>query len=135
MYVTSPSRSSRRGRTWMNIVPLIDVLIVLLFFFITTMQFKHVDNFNIIPPKIETAGPTTPENHVFIAITKDQQFFFNNQPLTPQDLIQAIQDTAQNHPGQNILLIADEDTPLKSITWAMDQCRKCKLYQIKLQSR
>ncbi len=135
MYPSSSGRSSRRGRTWMNVVPLIDVLIVLLFFFLTTMQFKSMDSFNITPPKIETAGPSSLENRILIAVTKDHHLYFNNQRLSEEGFVEAIQEVAQRNPGQSVLLVADEDTPLKSITWVMDQCRKCKLYQIKLQSR
>ncbi len=129
------SRSSRRNKTLMNIVPLIDVLIVLLFFFITTMQFKRMDNFNINPPQIETAGPNSGDERIIIAVTKFEEFYVNNKSLTKEAVTVEIKKLALAKPGQAVLLVADEDAPLKSVTWVMDQCRKNKLFQVKLQSR
>ena len=52
MDTTSDLICRRRRRPMINIVPLVDVLTVLLFFFLVTMQFKQVSTLNIMVPKI-----------------------------------------------------------------------------------
>ena len=46
----------RRKRPELNLVPLIDVLVMLIFFAFVTMQFKSASTLNITLPKVETAG-------------------------------------------------------------------------------
>ena len=48
--------SRRRARPEMNLVALIDVLVMLIFFAFVTMQFKSASTLNITLPKVETAG-------------------------------------------------------------------------------
>ena len=50
--------NKRRKRPEMNLVPLIDVLVMLVFFAFVTMQFrvKPAPTLNVRLPKIETAG-------------------------------------------------------------------------------
>ena len=46
----------QRKRPELNLVPLIDVLVMLIFFAFVTMQFKSATTLNITLPKVETAG-------------------------------------------------------------------------------
>ena len=46
----------RRKRPEMNLVPLIDVLVMLIFFSFVTMQFKSATTMNITLPKFTGAG-------------------------------------------------------------------------------
>ena len=45
----------RRKRPELNLVPLIDVLVMLVFFAFVTMQFKQATTMNLTLPKVETA--------------------------------------------------------------------------------
>ena len=49
-------QNKRRKRPELNLVPLIDVLVMLIFFAFVTMQFKSAATLNITLPKVETAG-------------------------------------------------------------------------------
>ena len=71
-------RPKRRRRTEINIVPLVDVLIVLIFFFLMTMQFKTLSVLNITPPKLETAGKQKDYDVIQIAIDESGTLFYNN---------------------------------------------------------
>ena len=46
----------RRRKADINIVPLIDVLTVLIFFFLVSMQFREQLTLNLTLPQVETAG-------------------------------------------------------------------------------
>ena len=48
------SRPKRKAEV--NIVPLVDVLTVLIFFFLLTMQFKEIYAVDITPPKMESSS-------------------------------------------------------------------------------
>jgi len=126
----------RKRRTpSINIVPLVDVLTVLLFFFLVTMQFKQVSALNITVPKIETAGENEISEKIVIAISPEGELFLNDQPLSAEQLESAMALAGELTPDKPILLIADEDVPLKNVTEVMDICRSNQLNKIRLQSR
>ncbi|MFW5883417.1 MAG: ExbD/TolR family protein [Verrucomicrobiota bacterium] len=127
-------RSSRR-KAEINIVPLIDVLTVLLFFLLVTMQFRNVNVLNIQVPEIETAGQNEFSQQIEIAINEAGEFFLNNQPVTREALEEALQLAGDVAREQPVLVIADEDTPLHNVTWVMDACRRNNLEDFRLQSR
>lgn len=125
----------RRRAPSINIVPLVDVLTVLLFFFLVTMQFKQSTTLNLVLPEIETAGTNQVGENLVLAISPDGSLYLNNQPLDVDQFEQAIELAGQLSPGRPVLIMADESVPLKYVTRVMDLCRLHQLNQIRLQSR
>jgi len=125
----------RRRPPSINIVPLVDVLTVLLFFFLVTMQFKQVSALNITAPKIETAGKNEIKEQIVIALSPEGVVYYNDKPVSEAELETAAKLAGAATPGLPVLLIADEDVPLKHVTKVMDVCRANKLNKIRLQSR
>ena len=125
----------KRRQPTINIVPLVDVLTVLLFFFLVTMQFKQVSVLNITAPKIDTAGKNEVKEQIIIAISPEGEFFYNNAPVTEDALIGAVKLAGQLTPDLPVLLVADEEVPLRHVTKVMDICRNHQLNKIRLQSR
>ena len=58
----------RRRKAEINIVPLVDVLVVLIFFFLVSMQFRNLTLLNLTLPKIETAGKEKPAESLQIGV-------------------------------------------------------------------
>ena len=125
----------RRRKPEINIVPLVDVLIVLIFFFLVSMQFRNMATLNIVLPKIETAGKSKMIEQIEIGISPEGQFFFNGEPLTRPQIEAAIKLAASFDKDALVLILADEESYLKHITFVMDTCRKAGLDRIRLQSR
>jgi biopolymer transport protein ExbD len=118
-----------------NIVPLVDVLTVLLFFFLVTMQFKQLSALNLTLPEIRTAGQSQVVESVVIAIAADGALFLNERPVTEAELREGIRILGSQAPETPVLLMADEATALRYITMVMDICRSNRLNRIRLQSR
>ncbi|CAA6693688.1 Biopolymer transport protein ExbD/TolR [Lentimonas sp. CC19] len=118
-----------------NIVPLVDVLTVLLFFFMVTMQFKQISSLNITVPEIKTAGKNEVKEQITIALSPEGEIYLNNQLIEMPEFEAAIKLAGKLTPDLPILLVADQDVPLKHVTEVMDVCRSNKLNKIRLQSR
>jgi biopolymer transport protein ExbD len=84
----------RRKRPEMNLVPLIDVLVMLIFFAFVTMQFKSAATLNITLPKVETAGKNEFKGKVTIGIDKDGSVSFNNKNVTDEQLLALLRKCA-----------------------------------------
>ena len=125
----------RRRRVEMNLLPLIDVLVMLIFFAFVTMQFKSITALNLTMPEIKTAGENEIRDSLTIAIARDGQMTVNDQPATEADLLRVAREVAAVSKEVQVLLKVDEETPVKEMTRAMDACRSVGLNKIRLQSR
>lgn len=129
----------RRKRPEMNLVPLIDVLVMLIFFAFVTMQFRSVTTMNLTLPKVETAGKSELKDSVSISITKEGDLTFQSgarsSPVTLEQMEKLLHELGGVSKDVTIVIRSDENTPLRFITAAMDLCRKNGLNKIRLQSR
>ena len=125
----------RRKRPELNLVPLIDVLVMLVFFAFVTMQFRSSATLNITLPKVETAGKNEFKGPVTIGISKDAGLSFNGQAATEAQLTDLLRQVRELDKDTPVLIRADETTPLKTLTFVMDSCRKSGLNRFSLQSR
>jgi biopolymer transport protein ExbD len=133
-------QQKRRKRPEMNLVPLIDVLVMLIFFAFVTMQFKSAATLNITLPKVETAGKNEFRGTVTIAIDKDGTINFstsptNNRAIRDEELMPLLEQVKNIDRDIPVLIRADETTQLKKLAFVMDACRKTGLNKFALQSR
>ena len=125
----------RRKRPELNLVPLIDVLVMLVFFAFVTMQFRTSATLNITLPKVETAGKNEFKGPVTIGIAANGTLSFNGTTATEAQLTDLLRQVRDNDKNTAVLIRADETTPLKTLTFVMDACRKTGLNRFSLQSR
>jgi len=116
-------------------VPLIDVLMVLIIFFLVTMQFRDLRALNVKLPKIESAGSNLISNELTVSITKEGEFFADAKPITLKKLTSLFQAASTLPKKPIILVVADENVPLKHVTQVVDLCRKNCLEDFRLQAR
>lgn len=146
----------KRKRPRIDVVPLVDVLMVLIVFFLITMQFKNIGEsasneevsekedeqakeetlaLNIRLPKIETAGSNLMSKEIIVSVDREGNYFLNNQPVS-EDRLQAALETASVLPDKpQVLVVADEEVPLKKVTKLIDLCRQNGFDDFRLQSR
>jgi len=125
----------RRKRPEMNLLPLIDVLVMLIFFAFVTMQFRSAATLNITLPRVETAGKNEFKGTVTIGIDKDGVISFNGQATSEAQLEELLRQVRNIDRDIPVLIRADETTPLKTLAFVMDACRKSGLNRFSLQSR
>lgn len=125
----------RRRKAEINIVPLVDVLVVLIFFFLVSMQFRNLTLLNLTLPKIESAGKEQPTDSLQIGVDVEGQYYLNGQLVSEEDLVADIRTVAQLSPETPVLIMADENSLLRKVTFIMDTCRQAGLEKVRLQSR
>lgn len=128
-----PKRQRRKAE--INIVPLVDVLVVLIFFFLVSMQFRNLTLLNLTLPEIETAGREEASDSLQLGVDMDGQFYLNGQPIGQGALREEIDKVARLRPDTPVLIMADENSLLGKVTFLMDTCRKAGLEKVRLQSR
>ena len=125
----------KRKRPEMNLVPLIDVLVMLIFFAFVTMQFRTIATMNLTLPKVETAGKSELKESLTISLSKEGTVDVNGRPATMETLQEVVREIGRVSKEITVVIRSDENTPLRFVTQAMDTCRKQGLNKIRLQSR
>jgi biopolymer transport protein ExbD len=125
----------RRRKAEINIVPLVDVLVVLIFFFLVSMQFRNLTLLNLTLPKIETAGKEQPSESLQVGVDVDGNYYLNGNPISEEQLLEEVNNVAEMSPDTPVLIMADENSLLHKVTFLMDTCRKAGLDKVRLQSR
>ena len=125
----------RRKRPEMNLVPLIDVLVMLVFFAFVTMQFKSATTLNITVPKVSTSGQNQFEGKVEIGIDKDGNVSYNGRLTSVANLENMLQEVKRVNKDTPILVRADETSHFGVVTQVWDACRRIGLNKVVMQTR
>ncbi len=125
----------RRKRPELNLVPLIDVLVMLIFFAFVTMQFRSATMLNITLPKVSTAGKNEFKGTVTIGIDKSGDISFNGKVVNEDGLMAALKQVHDINADIPVLIKADEVSQVKKLAFVMDACRRANLNKFSLQSR
>lgn len=114
-------RKQRRA-PFINIIPLIDILVVLLIFYIATTVFKKPEpKIKIVVPD-STRAKTTPDTPPsIIYVTADSKIFFDDKPVESADQLgQLLKDKLAANSGFKVAMKADTNAPFGVITKVLD---------------
>jgi len=127
-------RTGRR-KPKIDIVPLVDVLMVLIIFFLVTMQFQDLRALNVKLPEIKTAGSNLLDGQLAISINRDGNYEINGVKSNKQEIEKIMAQASGISKETKVLIAADEEVPLKYVTEIVDLCRISGLRDFRLQSR
>lgn len=108
------------------IVSLIDIMVILLIFFIATTTFRLRKTYlKVALPESKVMGGAAakPEVRTTITITKDQKLFLDGQPVEPKLLAEALTKLRAAKPGAKLELEADTDSALGLLVQVWDALR------------
>jgi biopolymer transport protein TolR len=126
------NRDSKSGPlSEINIIPLVDVMLVLLIIFmITAPMMQHGMNIDI--PKVTTKPLPTKDEPQILNITKDQRLILNEKKLAAKDLKAAIQLLFSNKSAKEIYLRADKEVPYGFVVSCMGLIREAGVEKINI---
>lgn len=113
----------------LDIAPLIDVIFLLLIFFMLTSSFVFQPGIRVNLPKAVTSEVLQRELLV-VVITEGNKFYIGERPVGSEDLELRIQLASKAE--QPILLKADKGADLGKVIEVWDICRKFDVKQINI---
>ena len=112
-----------------NVTPLVDVMLVLVVIFIITAPLL-ASSIRLDLPKTDGAKPGDPPKFVTVAVDKAGQAFFNDQPVTQEQLGTRLLDAAHANPDTEVQLRADQGVPYGRVVEVMGEAQKAGLNRI-----
>ena len=101
-----------------NVMPLVDVMLVLLVIFIITAPLM-VSSLKLDLPKTEAAQQSDEQNFISISLDKNGGLYLNDKPIALPALKTALAQRAQAQPDTEVQLHADTTVPYGKIVEVM----------------
>jgi biopolymer transport protein ExbD len=116
---------------YINITPMVDVLLVLLIIFMVTANFLKMESVNINLPKVNAADPNIAKS-VQIALTNNGKLLMEDSEITEERMIGRLSQEAKYRPNMRVTLSADERLSYGRIAHAMGLIRQSGVTRIAL---
>ncbi|MEX2131060.1 MAG: biopolymer transporter ExbD [Pseudohongiellaceae bacterium] len=111
------------GELSINITPLIDVVFLLLIFFMVTTTFSRETRLLVTLPEANAAELQSNPEQIEILVSREGNYLINGRALVNNELstfMQGLQLVSNGDYSIPILLIADAETTHQSVVTAMD---------------
>ncbi|MGV6859707.1 MAG: ExbD/TolR family protein [bacterium] len=128
-------RKQRSDEVEIGLTPLIDVVFILLIFFMVTTTFNRNSELKIDLPEATTEVKASQEKTIEIAIDASGHFYVNNvQIIGTQSgtLVKAIRKVLGNNKTLPVTIKADGKTPHQAVITAMDAASQLGLNRLSL---
>jgi biopolymer transport protein ExbD len=115
-----------------QIAPMVDVLVVLLCFFIVTWNIARKEReLDVKVPTAENGGdPSIEINQTVLNLKADGSLVMNTKPITYEDLGFKMKTLAAINKDYAIILRGDENVPYKFVAKVLDVCRGAGIWNV-----
>ena len=117
-----------------QIAPMVDVLLVLLCFFILTWNFARKEmELSVKVPTAEHGGePSLDVNQTVLNVNADGSMVMNTKPITFEELGDRMATLAKINPDYAIILRGDENVPYKYVARILGVCNGAGIWNVAL---
>ncbi|HXE22727.1 MAG TPA: biopolymer transporter ExbD [Rhodoferax sp.] len=127
-------RTKPRDEPEINLIPFIDVLLVILIFLMLTTTYSKFTEMQIKLPVADTEAQRNYNKEVIVAISADGRYMVGKTPITGRGVeavAQALADAAQDTGKDTVVIIsADADSSHQSVITVMEAARRDGLSRI-----
>jgi biopolymer transport protein TolR len=111
-----------------NIIPLVDVVLVLLLIFMLTapMMYRGID---VNLPKA-ASKPTAVEERMVLTVTKDRTLYLNEKPVALATLDTQLRDAFKGRTDKTLYLKADAGLAYGTVVETMDRVRRAGIERL-----
>ncbi len=119
--ITSMRRSQRKS-VELDMTPLIDMMFILLIFFLVTTSFVKETGVDIKRPVAATAK-VKKKATILIGVTKDGRIFMDNREIDIRTVEPNVERAIAENPDSSVIIVADEKSETGIVIKVMDACK------------
>ncbi|MBM4124197.1 MAG: protein TolR [Nitrospira sp.] len=118
----------RRFMAEINVVPLVDVVLVLLIIFMVTapMLYRGMD----IKLPTSTSNTIKPEERIVLTVERDQKVYVDKEPVPLAQLEGKLRDAKSRNAEVSVFLRADRDVPYGMVVQVMDGVKRAGIEKL-----
>jgi len=116
------ARRAKKQSVELNIAPLIDMVFILLIFFLVTTSFVKETGVDINRPTASTAV-SKDKAGILIGITGDNRVFMDNREIDSRAVRAHVERAIAENPEGQVIIVADKASNTGMVIQVMDGCR------------
>ena len=105
-----------------DLTPMLDVVFIMLIFFIVTSTFVKESGVDVSRPNADTAV-VTESNSIQIGITSSNQIFMDKRQIDKRAVRANVERGLAENAGAAVIIVADADSKTETLIEVMDQSR------------
>lgn len=114
-----------------ELTPMIDVVFLLIAFFMTLISFISADLIKLeLPEAKEATIPEEPGERQYISIDESGQIYFGANEITEEALTNRLASIKEDLPTLKVFLRADSDTPHRYVNRVMEATAKAGIFDL-----
>ena len=116
-----------------NLIPFIDVLLVVLIFLMLTTTYSKFTEMQLRLPVADTDAQRDYAREVIVAVSSDGRYMVNKQPVSgrsPEAVADALAEAAKAGKDSVVIISADATATHQSVITVMEAARRIGLTQI-----
>ena len=129
MSLRAENRSRRESG--IDISPMLDMVFILLIFFVVTSTFTRETGVDVTKPKASTAQDLSREA-VMIGISRQGTLHVNEAQVPITSLRRILENIVRETPDRPVVLIADRDAPSGLVVDVLDECNLARVAKVSI---
>jgi len=111
-----------QDETELDMTPMLDIVFIMLIFFIVTTSFVKESGVTVSTPQAQTASAQENTN-IFIAITAGGEVWIDRRPVDPRSVRAIVARLHADNPEGSVIIQSDEEAATGMLVEVMDQVR------------
>ncbi len=114
-----------------NITPMLDVVFIMLIFFIVTASFVKESGIEVDRPSAVTAV-VQEKGNILVAVTETGEIWINRRQVDPRALRANIERLHAENPQGSVVIQADKNSTTEMLIHVMDASRQAGVYNVSI---
>ena len=115
-------RHATKEEAQMDMTPMLDIVFIMLIFFIVTSSFVKESGIDVHRPEALTTEPK-PRANIFIGVAANDKIWMQKKQVDPRTLRATIERVMAENPGGSIVIQADEDSKTETLIEVMNAAK------------
>lgn len=113
-------KHSSQEEAEVDLTPMLDIVFIMLIFFIVTAVFVKEPGVDVIRPTAATAIPVK-SVAILIAVTADSEIYIDKKEVDKDSVKTTVERMLAENPNGDVVIQADEDSEIDVVVEVMDQ--------------
>ncbi len=122
-------KKGTRPAAAIDVAPMMDMVFILLIFFVVTSTFTRETGVDISKPQASSAKELSRES-VMVGISKQGTVHINESQVSLNGLRTLLKQIVAETPDRSVIIIADRDAPSGRIVDVLDECNLAKVKKV-----
>ena len=119
------------GDNEINLTPMLDIVFIMLIFFVVTTSFVKESGIEVNRPTAQTAERRD-QGNILIAITPGEEIWIDKRPVDIRAVRAVVERLVAENPDGGVIIQGDREAEIGKLLKVMDQLRKACVFNVSI---